>query len=374
MARGGQRRPLGVSAERLQLALGLLDSWIEQGLVPGAAAVVAREGRVAGEFYGGAAEAERSVEPTTLFCLASITKLLTACPALALVQEGRLALDELLAPLLPELPEEDRAQLTLRRLLTHTSGYPLDLGPEETERIGPRPDFEAIFGQYARLRPIVPPGSQVRYSNINYGLLARVVERIHGESFTAVLQRRVLDAVGLTDTSLPPPPAVWDRLARVADTEDPGAEGESFNSAWWRGLGLPYLGAVATARDLARFMTACLGDADIPGFLAPVTLDLMARSHTADLAGGVPGFSTYGRADWGLGPEVRGEKRLHPFGDLTSPATFGHLGLSGTMAWADPDSGLVVVLLTNRLLIKDRQRLLTAFCRFSNAVAGSLEE
>ena len=67
-------------------------------------------------------------------------------------------------------------------------------------------------------------------------------------------------------------------------------------------------------------------------------------------------------------------KRLHPFGDLTSPATFGHLGLSGTMAWADPDSGLVVVLLTNRMLVKDRQRLLTAFCRFSNAVAESLEE
>jgi CubicO group peptidase (beta-lactamase class C family) len=121
-------------------------------------------------------------------------------------------------------------------------------------------------------------------------------------------------------------------------------------------------------------MTACLGDADIPGFLAPVTLDLMVHSHTGELAGGVPGFSTYVRADWGLGPEVRGEKRLHPFGDLTSPAAFGHLGLAGTMAWADPESGLVVILLTNRVLMKDLRTLLTAFCRFSNAVVGSLEE
>jgi CubicO group peptidase (beta-lactamase class C family) len=100
----------------------------------------------------------------------------------------------------------------------------------------------------------------------------------------------------------------------------------------------------------------------------------MTHSHTGELSGGVPGFSSWARADWGLGPELRGEKRLHPFGDLTSPETFGHLGLSGTMAWADPDSGLVCVVLTNRLLTKDTTRRLVAFCRFSNAVAGSLPE
>ena len=368
------KSPQPLSPQPLAPAFTLLQRWLDQGLTPGVAAVVARDGRLLGEFYSGSADRERPVEAGTPFCLASITKLYTAAAALALIQDGLLALDESLAELLPELAEEDRAQLTLRRLLTHTSGLPLDLGPEEQERIGPTPGLEAILDQYARLRPVVPPGSQVRYSNMNYGLLARVVERAGGEPFGAFLRRRILDPLGLTQTSLPPPPDIWDRLARVADTDEPGAEHESFNSTWWRGLGLPYGGATAPAREVARFLTACLSERAVPGFLTPPTLELMTHSHTGELSGGVPGFSSWARADWGLGPELRGEKRLHPFGDLTSPETFGHLGLSGTMAWADPDSGLVCVVLTNRLLTKDTARRLVAFCRFSNAVAGSLPE
>jgi CubicO group peptidase (beta-lactamase class C family) len=338
------------------------------------AAVIGKDGRLVAEFYGGLADGERPVTTDTLFSLASITKLFTACAAMALVEDGLVALDEPLAVWLPEFAPDERAQLTLRRLLTHTSGLPLDLGPEEQERIGPTPSLEAILDQYARLRPVVPPGSQVRYSNMNYGLLARVVERAGGEPFGAFLRRRILDPLGLTQTSLPPPPDIWDRLARVADTDEPGAEHESFNSTWWRGLGLPYGGATAPAREVARFLTACLSERAVPGFLTPPTLELMTHSHTGELSGGVPGFSSWARADWGLGPELRGEKRLHPFGDLTSPETFGHLGLSGTMAWADPDSGLVCVVLTNRQLTKDTARRLVAFCRFSNAVAGSLPE
>lgn len=382
MARHESGQPLNISRERLQAALASLQRWVDAGLTPGVAAVVGRDGRLAGEFYAGTAEwmgagGERlaraiPVTAETLFCLTSLTNVYTACAAMTLVEDGLLALDEPLVEWLPEITEEDRVYLTLRRLLTHTTGLPLDLGPEEHARIGPTPTREAIYGQYARLRLICPPGSQVRYSNINFALLALLVERVHGQPFTQVLRRRVLEPLGLAQTFLPPPERVWDRLARVDRTPLAGAIDEPFNSSWWRRLALPYAGAYATARDVARFLTACLADLAIPNFLVPATLDLMTRSHTLDLAGGIPGLSVWGRADWGLGFELRGDKRLHPFGDLNSPETFGHLSLAGGMAWADPQTRLVCVVLINRTLATEPTPLLTAFCRFSNAVAASL--
>jgi CubicO group peptidase (beta-lactamase class C family) len=372
MPRPGRRESVSVSERRIQHAFSLLLTWLERGLTPGVAAVIGRDGRLVGELYAGSAGPERPVESSTLFCLASITKPLTACAALSLLQDGLLALDEPLGDYLPELAPEDRARLSLRVLLTHTSGFQRDLGPEEQERIGPTPSFEQIAGQYGRLRPIVPPGRQVRYSNVNFGLLALLAERLSGRPFPELLRQRVIEPLGLENVLLPPPPEVWDRLADVAGTDSPGAPNEPFNSAWWRNLALPWGGAFGTAREVGRFMTACLADAPIEGFLAPPVLDLMTRPQTNELAGGIPGYGVWPRAEWGLGFELRGEKPLHYFGDVVSPATFGHIGGSGTLAWADPDSGLVCVVLTNRALGDDRPTRLLEFNHFSNAVASSL--
>jgi beta-lactamase class C len=363
--RSGQPDP-----EPLERALAVPRRWLADELTPGVAVVVAREGRVVGELYAGSANGERPVEVGTLFCLASITKLLTACAALTLVEDGLLALDEPLERWLPELADEQRAHLTFHRLLTHASGLPFDLGPEEAERLGPTPSLTEIYAQYPRLTLAFPPGSQVRYSNVNFGLLAQVVERVSGSPFFELLDRRVLRPLHVEHTYLPVPDDVFDQIAQVAGTPEPGADNESFNSAWWRGLGLPWGGAVGSARDVARFMTAFLSESPLPGFLSPVTLEAMTRVQSGDLAGGVPGSATWPRAEWGLGFEVRGDKRPHPFGELTSPETFGHTGISGTMAWADPDSGLVCVVLCNRLVTSDpERRFLISFCRLSNAVA-----
>ena len=371
MARAERRETVSVSERRIQHAFSLGLTWLERGLTPGLAVVVGRDGRLVGEMYVGSADEQRPVESGTLFCLDSLTKLFTASAAMSLVQDGLLALDESLADYLPELAPEDRPRMTPRALLTHTTGFPADLGPEESERLGPTPSFEQIVGQYERIRPVAPPGSQVRYSNINYGLLALVCERLAGRPFGEFLRQRVFEPLGMASTYLPPPAETWERLARVAGTANPGSPGEPFNSAWWRGLGLPWSGAVSTAREVARFMTACLGDAPLEEFLLPPVLDQLTRSQTNDLSGGIPGLTTWPRAEWGLGFELRGEKKLHPFGELTSPATFGQASPAGPLAWADPDSGLVCVVLANQLAADPPTRWLD-LCRLSNAIASSL--
>lgn len=371
MARSGRRETVSVSERRIQHAFSLGLTWLERGLTPGLAIVVGREGRLVGEMYAGSADEQRPVESSTLFWLDSLTTLLSAAAALSLVQDGLLALDESLADYLPELAAEDRPRMTLRALLTHTTGFPTDLGPEEWERLGPTPSFEQLVGQYERIRPIAPPGSQVRYSTINFGLLALVCERLAGRPFTEFLQQRVFEPLGLSNTFLPPPPESWERLAHVAGTASPGAPDEPFNSTWWRGLGLPWSGAASTAREVARFLTACLGEAPLEEFLLPPVLDQLTRPHTNDLSGGLPGLASWPRAEWGLGFELRGDKRLHPFGELTSPAAFGLASPAGPLAWADPDSGLVCVVLANQVATDPQARWLD-LCRLSNAVASSL--
>jgi beta-lactamase class C len=363
----------GQPARSPSAALAVLQEWLEAGLSPGLAMVVARDGRVLAELYGGG-DGERPIRPETLFPLEALTMPLTACTALALIEDGLRALDEPLADLLPELADEDRAAATLRRLLTHTTGLPHELGPEERERIGPTPTLADIVGQIGRTRPICPPGSQVRVSQLNYLLLALVVERLAGEPFAAYLQRRVLDAVGLTQTLLGPADDGSRELARMHGTEDAGQPQELYNSDWWRRLALPSAGAYATARDVARFLTACLAEHPPADFLSAGTLELMTRAQTGDLSGSRQGVSAWPRADWGFGFELRGDKRLHPFGELTSPETFGQLSMAGGMAWADPDRGLVCVLLTNHLLEPELARRLITICRFSNAVAAALGE
>lgn len=372
MARQGRREAPSFSSERLQRAASLLQSWIDDGLTPGLAAVIARDGRLVAELYGGSADGERPVEAGTLFCLGALSAPFAAATALHLVQDGLIGLDEPLDELVPELADEVRSHLSLRRLLTHATGLAADFGPEARERLGPTPTPAAIADEHTRLELLAPPGSQVRFSQLGGGLLARVLERLLGQPYPEALRRGVLEPLGLTQTMLTPAPEDLEHLARVAEVEPVGAPEEPYNSPWWRALGLPNAGLFSTAREVARFLTACLAEAPIAEFLAPVTLDLMTQNGSAELSGGIVGLSAWHRAEWGLGFELRGDKQRHPFGDLVSPETFGHLGETGTLAWADPDTGLVCVLLTNRQFPADQQRRLAGFARFSNAVAGAL--
>jgi CubicO group peptidase (beta-lactamase class C family) len=169
---------------------------------------------------------------------------------------------------------------TLRHLLAHASG----LAPDDD-------------------RVLSPPGRRRIYSNRGMELAAGVVERATGRSFDDCLRQRLLDPLDMTDTVL---------------------EGSAAS------------GASGPLSDLLRFA----GELLRPTLLEPATLDAATRVNFEGLAGVLPGFGRQDPNDWGLGFELRDEKRPHWTGRRNSPATFGHFGRSGSFLWVDPAVGL----------------------------------
>ncbi|HEU4565858.1 MAG TPA: serine hydrolase domain-containing protein [Gemmatimonadaceae bacterium] len=178
----------------------LLAEYASPGL-PGASLLVVRDGRVAYARGYGLAELETGVPvtPRTNFRLASLSKQFTATAVMLLVAEGRLRYDDAAGPLLPELPAYARA-VTVRQLLTHTSGLPdyEEFVPDtQTAQVHDR-DIPALIARAAG--PRFAPGTRYAYSNTGYVLLALIVERVSGERFADFLRERIFTPLGMTET------------------------------------------------------------------------------------------------------------------------------------------------------------------------------
>ena len=161
---------------------------------PGAAIVVARGDSIIFSAAYGLADVERGVAttPETSFRLASVTKQFTAAAILTLVQGGRLTLDDKLGSLLPGAPAYAR-DVTVRHLLTHTSGLP-DYEPLLGNRDGPQIHDRDVLTLLQHAKALYfAPGTSWRYSNSGYALLALVVESVSGESFPAYLRDHVFN-------------------------------------------------------------------------------------------------------------------------------------------------------------------------------------
>ena len=372
--------------ERTQLAgaLRLIDDWLGPHGAPGVGAVVWHRGEVAAERYVGEARSGVPVDARTIFPLASVTKPVTAAVVMTLVEEGLVALDEPVIRLVPEFRVEPgtdgadpalerlRPTVTVRQLLAHTAGLPEDLGPRES-RYAEQVDLDTIVDAMCHLPLQFPPGSELRYSNAGYGILTRLVERLTGQEFWTVARRRVLQPMRLRDTVARPGPEVESRIAHLADTSHAGTARETYNGAYWRGLAIPWGGLFGTPRDLARFAGAFLpSGAAGPHLLSAPAVALM----TADQANGVPGGVESAKvrwdvAHWGLGWEVKGSKRRHWTGDLTSPRTFCHWGHAGTLLWADPARDVALAVFANRTTNRLWPFIPARWARLSNAVLAA---
>ncbi len=218
---------------------------------PGLAVLVAQDGKILFEKGYGLADLEHHlpVTPQTIFRIASVTKQFTAAAILKLQEEGKLSIEDKLSKYIPDFPRGD--EVTLRQLLTHTSGIHDCL---------PGPDFllssvtnatttEAMIKAIEKDPYDFDPGAQWRYDNAGYLLLDYIVEKVSGQSYGDFLRDNFFQPLGMTNTGvyLPqltlPHEALGYRLGTDGFTQTPNEE------IWWGGAGSLY----STIEDLYRW-------------------------------------------------------------------------------------------------------------------------
>lgn len=364
-------------------ALTLVDEWIGPQGPSGVGAVIWHRGEIVAERYAGEARSGVPVSSETLFPLASVSKPVTAATFMTFVDDGTISLDEPVGRLLPEFRagpgveaaevdpalERLRPTITARQLLSHVSGLPEDRGPRES-RYQERVTLDTVIDEMYRLPLRSAPGEELRYSNAGYGVIARLTERVSGQPLWQVAQERVLDPLGTRDIAADPAAGMLERVAHLSDTNHPGTDFESYNSAYWRSLALPWGGLFGTPRAAVEFAAAFLPSGS--QFLSAPATVMMRTDQTLGVPGGVESAKVrWDPGRWGLGWEVKGEKRRHWTGEFTSPRTYCHFGRAGTLLWGDPEQDLALAVFANRTVRHMWAFILTRWARLSNAVIAA---
>jgi beta-lactamase class C len=230
--------------------------------------------------------------------------------------------------------------------------------------------IDDVIDQICRLPLVSAPGAELRYSNAGYGVAARLAERVSGSAFWPLVSERVLDPLSLSEIVANPSGALLERVATLADTLHVGTDVETYNSAYWRDLALPWGGLFGTPRDAVRFAAAFLPSGKRAH--SETAVDLMISDQTLGVPGGVESARVrWEPGRWGLGWEVKEEKRRHWTGELTSPRTFCHFGHAGTLLWGDPEHDLALAVFANRAVTHMWAFILTRWARLSNAVVAA---
>ncbi|MFH1571600.1 MAG: serine hydrolase domain-containing protein [Gemmatimonadota bacterium] len=329
---------------------GMLRRTIDSGATPGLVLAVGRGRQVRYRRFLGAATRQPGVEPMaweTLFDLASLTKVLaTTLLVMKGWQDGHLDLDARLGDLLPSYYPGDKAPLTLRQLLVHAAGLPPFVrlcGTFAPDPIDPAAQRRQALDRILQVPLARPPGTAAEYSDLGLVLLGDLLEQLEGEGLDRLCERYLYGPLGLADTFFvdlddPLPKARRPTAAFAATEECPWRGGvvrgevHDENAYILRGVA-GHAGLFSSAADLA-VLAGLLAAPD--GVLHASTVrHFTTRQDVVPSSSRALGWDT---------PSPGASCGRH-----LSPRAFGHTGFTGTSLWVDPESGLFIVLLSNRV-------------------------
>jgi len=332
--------------------------FVDKGEISGAVMLVADKDRVLHLSAVGESDlaSGRRMRTDDLFWIASMSKPMTAVCVAILADQGMLSFDDPVEKFLPEFHNlwvvggeagDQRADrpVTLRDLLTHTSG----LG--EYYAADPHWTLEEFARAIARQPLRFQPGTQWGYSTAGFDTLGRVVEVVSGMRFSAFVQFRLLDPLGMAQTTFWPTDEEAPRLAHeyARNARAGRLEETTIHYLYGGAVTDPArparggAGLFSTAQDVTRFYQMMLRGGELGGrrILKAATVAEMTRKQTGSLAAR-PGMP------WGLGFCLVEDPSKMEANATLSPGTFGHGGAYGTQSWADPARGLVYVFMIQR--------------------------
>jgi len=388
----GAPADVGMSPERLERLRGLCAGWVEQGIMPALQVVVARHGTIvlhgAWGRLGPAADAP-SLTVESIFCIGSITKLFTAVAIMCLVEDGLLGLTRPVQEYVAEFVGDGKAEVMMHHLLTHTSGMRnadqeayLKAAIADRRVAAPEPmphlrDDELLHMRCCDALLDAPlssaPGERMSYSNYGYRLLAEIVAQVSRQPLERFVQTRILEPLGLADTSYTNlPPQRLNRLVRRTDNV-PWAimnRPDLVARLFW-GFGAAH----STALDLATFTQLFLNGGVYGGrrILSPVTVAEMTRNQIPGLGGSWAG-ENFPSVSWGYGWGIQGVKKSPREGSLLSPGAFLQTGIGMHLVWADPVYDLVGVYLSVAPRMATARKGDWCADLFANAVGASIVE
>jgi serine-type D-Ala-D-Ala carboxypeptidase len=349
----------GFTWDELNRALSSLETEVYRGGFPGAAIAVGRWGTTVLERGVGTHDRTfRSPEVNpdhTIYDLASLTKVVaTTTAVMLLVEDGVMQLDTPVSYYLPAFSGGDKDWVTIRHLLTHTSGLPA--WTETTSR-----------SQWESLQRILDtslvaiPGARVEYSDLGFVVLWLAAEAAYGHPLEELLQSRVYEPLGMWATRFKPGIGCM----RCAPTDEREGYRGVVHDPISRHLGgiAGNAGLFSTAHDLARFAAMLVNDGELEGVRVfhESTIELFTQRQ--------PGANT--RA---LGWDTPAEDGQGAGGFRISRSAFGHTGFTGTSLWVDPDRGTWTVLLSNRTYEpRGRNRMQELRREVNDYVAGSVD-
>jgi CubicO group peptidase (beta-lactamase class C family) len=341
-----------------------MQRFIDADEVPGLVTLAgSREGVLSLLALGSRDLGGRPMRPDTLFRIASMTKPITAIAVMQLAEAGALTVEDPVEKHLPEFKGQMLVQsrgenrtvlvrspraITLRDLLTHTSGMPPapPAGMSDLYSRRNRTLAEAIPAFSQRALEFAP-GSQWAYCNTGIDTLGRVVEVASGLTFERYLERQIFRPLGMQDTLFYPTRRMAEREAQILDRSE-GKLAPAAAPVIGSGVGgrypVPAGGLVATAPDLARLYRAMLGGGELEGtrILAESSVRTMTQVQTGNLVTGfVPGMG-FGFG-WGVVRQPQGVT------EMLSPGTYGHGGAFGTQGWIDPIKNRFAILMIARV-------------------------
>jgi CubicO group peptidase (beta-lactamase class C family) len=323
--------------------------------IPGAVTLVATRERVThlqAVGQSGPMANSKPLRKNSIFWIASMTKPITGTAILMLQEEGKLSVDDLVGKYVPALanlktPSGQPANLTLKHLMTHTSGLAEATSEEETAARS----LAELIPAYGNKPMQFEPGSKWQYCQSGINTLGRIVEVVSGLAFEKFLEARLFKPLGMRDT------AFYLRLSQLPRLVTPAQrsqDGATFTEAPIRLLHgkLPTAtdrypaangGLFSTAPDYARFARMILNQGTLDGkrYLKPDSVRQMTAIQTGTLTTGfTPGNG------WGLGWCVLREPQ--GITAMLGPGSHGHGGAYGTQAWIDPVHGVALILMVQR--------------------------